>query len=207
MEWPGNPRCPVLNLKKYLEKRNPECSALWQRPKPCNSKEFSASGDSKVWFAKVPVGKNKLDSMLQDMCKRAGCSVVHSPHCLRATSIKVVKASGLESCRVRNVIGHACDKSVEEYDGNCPTYEQQAATSTIVSGFLSTPNENLPSLMPLPQHHSSAIVARNQFSGAVQPQIVQQRSESRVLNESFDQSFHTAAANLAPLGRCREQWL
>ena len=38
---------------------------------------------------------------------------------------------------------------------------EQAETSTIVSGFLSAPKENLPSPMPLPRYHSSAIVARN----------------------------------------------
>ena len=32
-EWPDNPeRCPVRCIKKYLEKRNPNCPALWQKP-------------------------------------------------------------------------------------------------------------------------------------------------------------------------------
>ena len=63
------------------------------------------------------------------------------------------------------------------------TFEQQAETSTIVSGFLSAPRENFPS----------------PSSPETSPQeIAQQRSEGRVLNESFDQNFHMAAANLAP---------
>ena len=87
----------------------------------------------------------------------------------------------------------------EVLDAHVWATTEQAETSTILSGFLSAPKENLPSPMPLRRYHSSAIgVASNYSSGAVQRQIVQQRSESRVLNESFDWNFQMAAANLAP---------
>ena len=81
----------------------------------------------------------------------------------------------------------------------------------------------IPVIVSLPQsllHYQRPSIQKGE-------QIVQQRRESRVLNESFDQNFHIAAANLAPdfrncqfhccnfhsalqtkrLGRCRGQWL
>ena len=73
------------------------------------------------------------------------------------------------------------------------TFEQQAETLTILSGFLSAPKETF-----LQQCHFHGIILL-QLSPETSPQeIVQQRSECRVLNESFDQNFHMAAANLSP---------
>ena len=104
MAWPGNPRCPVTCLEKYLAKREPRCDALWQKPKNHNASSFCASDE--IWYCNVPMGKHKLENLLTDMCKKAGLAHVYTPHCIRATSVTVFKAAGLENCRVKKVTGH-----------------------------------------------------------------------------------------------------
>ena len=43
-EWPDNPeRCPVRCIKKYLEKRNPNCPVLWQKPRNYSTGKFNES--------------------------------------------------------------------------------------------------------------------------------------------------------------------
>ena len=73
------------------------------------------------------------------------------------------------------------------------TFEQQAETSTTVSRFLSTPKKTF-----LLQWHFHGIILMQSSSETSPQEIVQQRSESRVLNESFDKNFYMAGANLAP---------
>ena len=39
---------------------------------------------SKPWFTRVPVGKNRLNSMMKEMCSQAGLSTHFTNHSLRA---------------------------------------------------------------------------------------------------------------------------
>lgn len=57
-----------------------------------------------------------------DLCKKAGLAQVYTPHCIRATSVTVLKVAGLENCGVKSVTGHASDKSIESYSTR-PTIE------------------------------------------------------------------------------------
>ena len=134
MAWPGNPRCPVVCLEKYLAKREPRCDPLWQKPKNHNASSFYSTDG--VWFCNAPMGKHKLENLLTVMCRKAGLAHVYTPHCIRATSVTVLKATGLENCRVKSVTGHASDESIESYSAR-PTIEQQFESSAIVSGATS----------------------------------------------------------------------
>ncbi|CAG2234023.1 KCTD1_15 [Mytilus edulis] len=60
--------CPLASFVKYLEKRNPNCSALLQRPKD----EFDEGGNS--WFQNKPLGKNTLGDMMTSISKAASLS-------------------------------------------------------------------------------------------------------------------------------------
>lgn len=133
-EWPDNPgRCPVRCVKKYLEKRNPNCPALWQKPRRFNSGKFDES--DAVWYCNIPVGKNTLENLLGRMSKKAGLSYHFTSHCIRATSVTILKAAGLENSRVRSVTGHKSDASIESYHER-PTFQQQVQSSEIVSNFV-----------------------------------------------------------------------
>ena len=111
MAWPGNTRCPFSCLEKYLAKRDPRCDALWQKPKNHNANSFYLADE--VWFCSVPMGKHKLENLLTEMCKKAALAHIYTPHCIRATSVTVLKAGGLENRREKSVTGHASDKSIE----------------------------------------------------------------------------------------------
>ena len=76
------------------------------------------------------MGKHKLE---------AGLAKVYTPHCIRATSVTVLKAAGLENCKVKSVTGLASDKSIETYSTR-PTIKQQFQSSAIVSQFLAQQN-------------------------------------------------------------------
>ena len=167
MAWPGNPRCPVACLEKYLAKRDPRCDALWQKPKNHNASSFHSADE--VWFCNVPMGKHKLENLLTEMCKTAGLAHIYTPHCIRATSVTVLKAAGLENRRVKSVTGHASDESIESYSAR-PTIDQQFESSAIVSRFLTKQNPDQPSLAAvspqaissLAETSSTAIQQRNQ---------------------------------------------
>lgn len=136
-EWQNNTeRCPVRCIKKYLEKRNPQCPALWQKPRI--SMDTSLED---VWYCNVPLGKNMLDNRLAIMCKKAGLSTHYTSHCIRATAVTILKASGLENARVKSVTGHKSDSDIESYHQR-PTFEQQVNSSSIVSSFVDPRSDN-----------------------------------------------------------------
>jgi len=125
-EWPDDPeRCPARCIKKYLQKRNPNCPVL--------TGKFSES--DAVWYCNVPLGKNTLDNLLGRMSNKAGLSHHFSSHCIRATSVTILKAAGLENSRVRSVTGHKSDASIESYHER-PTVQRQVQSSAIVSNFV-----------------------------------------------------------------------
>ena len=133
-EWPDNPeRCPVRCIKKYLQKRNPNCPALWQKPRNHGTGKFNES--DAVWYCNVSLGKHNLDNLLGRMSKKAGLSTHFTSHCIRATSVTILKAAGLENSRVKGVTGHKSDASIESYHER-PTIQQQVQTSAIVSNFV-----------------------------------------------------------------------
>jgi len=62
-------------------------------------------------------------------------AIIYTSHCLRATSVTIPKASGLEDARVKSVTGHKSDSVVESYHKR-PTLEQQVQSLAIVSDFV-----------------------------------------------------------------------
>lgn len=160
-EWPNNPRCPVLCLKKYLTKRDPRCTALWQKPRDHFAGKFSYSDE--IWFCNSPIGKNKLENLLSIMSKNAGLSTIYTPHCIRATSVTLLKAAGLDNQRVKSVTGHKSDKSIESYSSR-PTFRQQVESSKIVSNFLTNKNNDIgvPALpAPVPSQDLCEVLKEN----------------------------------------------
>ena len=133
------------------------------------------------------MGKHKLENLLTDMCKKAGLAQVYTPHCIRATSVTVLKAAGLENCRVKSVTGHASDKSIESYSTR-PTIEQQFQSSAIVSRFLAQQNYIQPVLTAVPPQATSSFSATS--SSAIHQQQPSQVHQSTInLNPSTVPNF------------------
>ena len=72
----GDEYCPIKILKLYLAKLNPKCDRFFQRPRT-NLK------DDGIWYDNVPIGKNKLSSMMKTISTMAKCSETYTNHCLR----------------------------------------------------------------------------------------------------------------------------
>jgi len=104
---------------------------LWQKPRNYSTGKFNES--DAAWFC--PLGKNTLDNLLGRMSKKAGLSTHFTSHCIRATSVTILRAAGLENSRVRSVTGHKSDTSIESYHER-PTIQQQVQSSAIVSNFV-----------------------------------------------------------------------
>ena len=110
-----------------------QCQALWQKRKNHKAMKFSPAED--VWYCNIPLGKHKLENLLCEMSKKAGLATIYTSHCLRAFSVTILKASGLENARVKSVTRHKNDSAIESYHKR-PTLEQQAQSSAIVSDFV-----------------------------------------------------------------------
>jgi len=50
-----------------------------------------------VWCCNAPLGKHKSENLLSDLSKTAGLATIYTLHCFRATSVTILKASGLEN--------------------------------------------------------------------------------------------------------------
>ena len=177
MAWPGNPRC----LEKYLAKREPRCDALWQKPKNHNASSFYSRDE--VWFCNAPMAKHKLENLLTV----AGLAHVYTPHCIRATSVTVLKAAGLENCQVKSVTGHASDKSIDSYSAR-PTIQQQFESSAIVSRFITQRNSAQPSLAAVSPGATSSFTATSSTAIQQRSQQVHQQSTFNV-NPSMAPDF------------------
>ena len=123
MAWTGNPRRPVACLEKYLAKGDPRSDTLWQ--KPLNHNASSLYSADEVWFCNVPMRKRKLENILTEKCKKK--LVLHviklRPRCIRATSVTILKAAGLENCHVKSVAGsmqvlNPSSLTVHDYGGH-----------------------------------------------------------------------------------------
>ena len=87
---------------KSLCPRNPKKNAFYLQPLKCPTE--------KVWFSREPVGRNKLATTVQDMCKTAGISGFRTNHSLRATS-----ASGADKQLIMERTGHRIVDDVCSY--------------------------------------------------------------------------------------------
>jgi len=72
------------------ETEKPQCKLFLQDP-----------SEDEVWFCNAPMGKHKLENILIEMSKKAGLVHIYTPHCIRATSATVLKATG--RCRLRKL--------------------------------------------------------------------------------------------------------
>ena len=156
-------RCPVAILKKFLSHLNPECQALFQ--KPLTGSKFVAM-KSEIWYSAVPLGHNTLDSMMKNMCLRAGISTPFTNHSVRATTVSVLSAADSENRHIRAVTGHKSDSSLTSYNER-PSFEQFCAMSTALNEFIDSNSQQVaPS-------NSSSLVCHQQSSKASQPQMQQ----------------------------------
>ena len=99
----------VAALRLLFDHLNPDVDRIFQRAHP----SFKLS--DQVWFMKSPLGHNLLGKMMARISEKSGCSMIYTNHCLRATSITILKKSGFSDIVVCSVSGHKNVASLKSY--------------------------------------------------------------------------------------------
>jgi hypothetical protein len=96
--------CPVKTIQNYLEHLNPNCEALFQRPKI-----RQVHGNRQiVWYCNSPVGESTLGNMLREMTTRAGIHLPLTNHCIRATSVTALSEAHVETRHITKIFIQHC---------------------------------------------------------------------------------------------------
>lgn len=105
----GGSRCPLISLKKYVNKLHPECIALFQRAKDTNW-----VGED-IWYCNSPVGANTLAKFMGIISQKAGLKTTYSNHSIRATTVTTLREAGVHVNDIMAVTGHKCAQSIMSY--------------------------------------------------------------------------------------------
>ncbi len=95
--------CLVAVVYKYYAKLPPyhKNNALYLCPRVDNK----ASEDS-YWYCDMPLGINKLQTTIKDMCHEAGFQGNYSNHSLRSTSATHIYHAGIDEQTICEITGH-----------------------------------------------------------------------------------------------------
>ena len=100
----------VSAMQLLLEKLHPEVERLFQR-----ALMGKQSLKKPVWFARMPLGKVVVQDMMPRISMHADLSVRYTNHCVRATSVVLLKKAGFEDREVCFITGHSNPKSLSSY--------------------------------------------------------------------------------------------
>ena len=102
-------RCFVRLLQKYksLCPDSPKNNAFYLQPLKTPSE--------KVWFSREPIGKNKLATIVKDMCAVAGITGYRTNHSLRATTATRLYSAGTDEQLIMERTGHRSVDGVRSY--------------------------------------------------------------------------------------------
>ena len=128
----GLANCPVAVMKAYLSDLNQKCEALFQ--KPSTGPKFKPSSYV-IWYSTLPLGHNTIDSMMKNMCLRAGIDPPFTNHCVRSTTVNILSSKDMKNRHIRAVKGHKSDASLGSYN-DCPTFEQFKDMSSAITDFI-----------------------------------------------------------------------
>ena len=145
-------RCFVRIFKKY--------NSLCPPDRPHNAFYLSPlkQPTHDGWFSCVPVGRNKLASVVSTMCKLAGIGGYKTNHSLRATAATRLYSSGVNEQLVMERTGHRSTEGVRSYKRT--SSEQQEAVSDILSlrKRPCTELQPLPPLLPHPVPSAAPVI-------------------------------------------------
>ena len=122
-------RCHVQILDKYLSKI----------PKEAQSKDVfyltpllkKPIHPSKPWYTTTPVGRNRLNVMLKEMCQEAGLSGKFTNHSLRAYGATTLFQAGVAEKLIQQRTGHKSLDALRQYERTSES--QLADISTVIS--------------------------------------------------------------------------
>ena len=109
----NQPRCIVFLLDKYflkLPKYAFEKDVFYLRPK-----QRGSDSPATPWYDAVPVGKNKLSKMVQEICSDAGISK-KTNHSLRATGAASLFKANVPEKIIQTTTGHRSIDALRVYE-------------------------------------------------------------------------------------------
>ena len=119
-------RCVVRIVDTYM-KRCPKDSLL----NAFYLKPLQKFKGKSVWYSTVPLGHNKLNSMVKTMMSEAGVEGYYTNHSLRATAVSRLFQNDVDDKLIKGVTGHRSD-ALQGYRRE--TEEQLLKVSKIVKG-------------------------------------------------------------------------
>ena len=134
---PNSQRCPVKVIEKYMSLLPPQrsCPAFYLQP----LKNVTPT----CWFQNSPVGVNKLQQVVKNVCEKAGLPGRYTNHSLRATAATRLYHNNFDEQVIQEITGHR-SLAVRSYKRTCSGHWKMA--SLCVSGGLcdgyDTPQSN-----------------------------------------------------------------
>ncbi len=110
----NEPRCLVFLLDHYLAKLPKyalDADVFYLRPKL-----KTPSCPDEPWYDSVPIGKNKLSSLMKDLSIHAGLDEIKSNHSLRATGATALFAAGVPEKIIQKNTGHRSVEALRIYE-------------------------------------------------------------------------------------------
>ena len=86
---------------------------------------------TKPWFKAIPVGKNRLNVMLKEMCAEAGIITNHTNHSLRTYGATTMFQAGVPEKLIKQRTGHRSLQSLHQHEHTCES--QLLDVSNVVS--------------------------------------------------------------------------
>ena len=138
-------RCPVRILYRYFCRIpvNRKCSALYLRP--------IANFNAERWYYDQPMGVNKLQSIVKNVCRSAGLEGNFSNHSLRSTAATRMYHNNCDEQIIQEVTGHR-SLAVRQYKRTSVS-QKKFANSCIFRDFKKFDDGDTPSAgsIPIPQ--------------------------------------------------------
>ena len=119
----GALQCPVRSFVKYLKRLNPKCARLFQKPRK-TPKEG-------IYFHNVPLGHNRIGSLMPEISRMADLSQVYTIHSIRATTVHGLDTAHIPSRHIMTVIGNKSESSLKTYSGKTDNSTKRPMSETI----------------------------------------------------------------------------
>ena len=124
---PGNFRCMVRLLDKYLQKLPPDAEYVYMRPM---DKIPLANSPTNSWYTKQRVGYNTLKGFISKLFAASGLEGLYTNHSLRATSITRMFKTDVPEKIIAEKSGHKSLKALRMYE--CTSSLQEQATGVVI---------------------------------------------------------------------------
>lgn len=132
-------RCHVFLLDTYISKLPP--AAVEKNIFYCKPLSNVPTDPTNPWYLPVPVGRNLLGKMVQDMCYDAGIEGKKTNHSLRVSGASTLFEAGVPERVIQQRTGHRSLLSLRMYEQ--VSEGQEKAVSRILTGENNNYNESL----------------------------------------------------------------